>query len=212
VLNIWEFPHRSRQSSYHTQFILTSSYSKTSSLKSSKQLYFACDVRGRRCFCTRFRLLDSPNKVLFYQVEPVRQYSCDAPVAETPTEIPSYDAPVAETPTEKPSYDEPATEAPLDEDFYDSSRLLQPKGLLLTNLKKAENTGSDFCVGIAPENSRSELVEATPLSTWGGDDRILEKLFVCCAQSTRMVLITTGEVCPFVDLVLAKPGIDTLSR
>jgi hypothetical protein len=23
LLNIWEFPHRSRQSSYHTQFILT---------------------------------------------------------------------------------------------------------------------------------------------------------------------------------------------
>jgi hypothetical protein len=26
LLNIWEFPHRSRQSSYHTQFILTKSY------------------------------------------------------------------------------------------------------------------------------------------------------------------------------------------
>jgi hypothetical protein len=26
LLNIWEFPHRSRQSSYHTQFILTTSY------------------------------------------------------------------------------------------------------------------------------------------------------------------------------------------
>jgi hypothetical protein len=26
LLNIWEFPHRSRQSSYHTQFILTSIY------------------------------------------------------------------------------------------------------------------------------------------------------------------------------------------
>jgi hypothetical protein len=26
LLNIWEFPHRSRQSSYHTQFILTSTH------------------------------------------------------------------------------------------------------------------------------------------------------------------------------------------
>jgi hypothetical protein len=26
LLNIWEFPHRSRQSSYHTQFILTAIY------------------------------------------------------------------------------------------------------------------------------------------------------------------------------------------
>jgi hypothetical protein len=26
LLNIWEFPHRSRQSSYHTQFILTDWY------------------------------------------------------------------------------------------------------------------------------------------------------------------------------------------
>ena len=136
----------------------------------------------------------------------------DEPAAEAPTEEPPYDEPAPEAPTEEPPYDEPAPEAPLDEYYFGvpvrGITPVNPYGKSIIEAapaeasscdepEKAKDAGSDFCVGITPKTNQSEPVEATLPSTLGGDDRHWEKLFVCCAQCTRMVFDYHWKGVPF---------------
>lgn len=148
---------------------------------------------------------------------PTEEYPCDKPVAEAIAEEPPYDEPKTEALSEAYPCNAPVAEAPQEEynepvrditpvNPYDDSSIeaVPAEAYPCDEPEKAKDTGSDLCVGIAPDSNQPESVKATPPSTRIGDDTHWEKLFVCCAQCTRMVLITTGKVCPFAVLGLDK--------
>jgi hypothetical protein len=132
---------------------------------------------------------------------------CEVPAAEELTEEPALEELMAKTQIDKWSCNKPVRATAPSVDPYFNEPLIEAASVEANSCdedEKSEDTRSDVSARVAPKHRQSNIAVVTPASTQDGDIEHVEKLFLCCAQCTRMVLITTGEACPFTVLGIGK--------
>jgi hypothetical protein len=144
------------------------------------------------------------------RAEAPEEYCLEEPVAEGLIEEPAFEELMAKTQIGQSSCNEPVRATDISVDPSINDPIIEAGAAEANSCDEhqlSKDTGS-FVFGLkrrkVPKGKKPNIANATPASTQDGGKEHWEKLFVCCAQCTRMVLITTGGTCPFRALGLGK--------